>query len=281
MPPGSKPLRGDLARPLRALALLAGLHLACGGSVRPAPSTLTAAAAPDVARGNVAAPSPTWLRADLAVREIAPGVLLHTSWKMLPEFGGAISSNGLVVLDADEALLVDTAWGDEPTAILLDHVERVHHRRVSHVVVTHSHDDRIGGIREALRRGIAVHELELTAKRAAAEGFPPPTRTFARELSLRVGGIEAQAFFPGAAHAPDNVVVWLPGPGILFGSCMIREASAESVGNRADASLADWPDSLRAVRTRFPRPRVVVPGHGEPGDASLLDRTAELVEAGR
>lgn len=247
------------------ITLLACLLLAACASTQPSVEAPVAAAE-------------TRLSDDLFVRPLAPGVLLHVSWKTLPAWG-RISSNGLVVLGASEALLVDTAWGDEPTEALLDYVEREHHRRVTHLVVTHAHDDRVGGIRAALARGVVVHELALTAERAAAQGYPPPTETFERELALDVDGIHAEVFFPGAAHAPDNVVVWLPASRILVGGCMIREASATSIGNLADASLDAWSESVRAVETRFPTPGIVVPGHGAPGDASLLAHTLELVRA--
>jgi metallo-beta-lactamase class B len=148
-------------------------------------------------------------------------------------------------------------------------------------VVTHSHDDRIGGIREALARHVVVHGLDLTAERAIAAGLPAPTARFAKEAVLTVDGVRAEAFFPGAAHAPDNVVVWFPASGVLFGSCMIREAKAGSVGNRADASLATWDAAVRAIEARVPSPRIVVPGHGDPGDASLLAHTRDLVARGK
>lgn len=109
--------------------------------------------------------------APVSLRPLAPGVLLHTSWKELPGVG-PFPSNGLVLLGTSHAALVDTAWGDAPTAALLDEVERVHGRKVTHLLVTHSHDDRMGGIREALRRGVAVHALRDTADRARAAATP-------------------------------------------------------------------------------------------------------------
>lgn len=220
----------------------------------------------------------TRVRDDLSLREIAPGVLLHTSWHTLPDVG-PFPSNGLVVLGAREALVVDTAWGEAPTVALFDHIERALHHRVTHLVVTHAHDDRVGGIREALRRGVVVHALDLTATRAVADGYPPPTETFAREATLDVEGVRAEVFFPGAAHAPDNVVVWLPATRVLFGTCMIRAGDARALGNLSDASIDTWGDAVRSVARRFPSPAIVVPGHGDVGDASLLAHTISLVES--
>ncbi|MFM7734955.1 MAG: subclass B1 metallo-beta-lactamase [Alphaproteobacteria bacterium] len=234
---------------------------------------------PDAGRAGISggpSESTVRLRPNLSVRAIAPDVLLHESTRDLPGLG-PIGSNGLVVLGSSEALLVDTAWGDEPTAVVLDWVERETGRRVTDLVVTHAHDDRIGGIREAQRRGIRVHELDLTARRAAADGWPPPDRVFSRATVLLVDGQRAEVFHLGAAHSPDNVVVWLPRQRILFGSCMIRSADATDVGNRADASLSTWERSVEAVETRWPTPVLVVPGHGKPGGPELLANTKEVV----
>jgi glyoxylase-like metal-dependent hydrolase (beta-lactamase superfamily II) len=75
-------------------------------------------------------------------------------------------------------------------------------------------------------------------------------------------------------------VVWVPEAKVLFGGCAVREAATSSAGNTADADMASWPEAIRRVRARYPEAEVVVPGHGEPGDAELLDHTIELLETG-
>ncbi|MCA9533459.1 MAG: subclass B1 metallo-beta-lactamase [Myxococcales bacterium] len=259
-------------------SILALLFLVGCGARGPARSAVALGEPETLPTTATPAPGEAALGPDFMVRELSSGVLLHVSWTELPEWG-RISSNGLVVLGAREALLVDTTWDDGGTERLLDHVESAYGRRVSHAVVTHSHEDRMGGIRALQRRSVTVHGLSLTAERARAAGKPAPDQTFATEANLDVDGVHAEVFFPGAAHAPDNVVVWLPDVGVLFGTCMIRELASTSVGNLADASLDTWVASVSAVRRRVPAPRVVVPGHGEPGDATLLDHTIALVRA--
>jgi glyoxylase-like metal-dependent hydrolase (beta-lactamase superfamily II) len=216
---------------------------------------------------------------DLALRPIADGVWMHTSWAELPGLG-RVPSNGLVVVGVRDALLVDTAWGEVPTVALLDYVEGTLGRHVTDVLLTHSHDDRVEGVRVVLDRSARVHALELTATRMVAGGYPPPTHPFESEASLQVDGVRVEAFFPGAAHAPDNVVVWLPATGVLFGSCMLR-AQDWTLGNLEDASLTTWSSALDAIVARVPAPRVVVPGHGDPGGPELIEHTRALVRAAR
>lgn len=48
-------------------------------------------------------------------------------------------------------------------------------------------------------------------------------------------------------------------------------------GNMDDADLDHWPDSLQNLKETFPEARIVVPGHGEEGDLSLIDHTIDLL----
>jgi metallo-beta-lactamase class B len=257
-----------------------------GMSCTPAPSPTTVASVLPPPSTQVAGAVPP-----LEVRALTARVLQHTSWKYLPGVG-PFPSNGLVVLADDRAVLIDTAWGDEPTLELLGRVEREYGRKVTDVVVTHAHDDRLGGIRTVLARGITVYASEATAALAERDGWPRPTRTFRDEMKLDLSSVEErgpdsrgltlEAFFPGAGHSPDNVVVFVSGEGtgegVLFGTCMVREAEASSLGNLADAVPSAWSASLEAIVRRFPKTPIVVPGHGRAGGASLLTHTRALVD---
>jgi metallo-beta-lactamase class B len=273
-------LRRFAARPGVAAVLVAAFIVlgasACRPPALPEPQPRSSWVNPPASAWNVE--GHRWVRPDLRIGAISAGVLLHTSTKQLPEWG-LVESNGLVVLGGSAAIVVDTAWDDGQTAALFDYVEQEFRRKPTQLVVTHSHDDRMGGVREALRRGLVVHGLETTAERAIAAGLPPPTHTFASDVTLSVEGRRIEAYFPGAAHAPDNLVVWVPDAELLFGTCMIRAGDATSLGNLADASLSDWAGSVRALQRRFPKPVVVVPGHGLPGSAALLEHTIALAEA--
>ena len=60
-------------------------------------------------------------------------------------FDGAVyPSNGLIVRDGDELLLIDTAWGAKNTAALLAEIEKQIGLPVTRAVSTHFHDDRVG-----------------------------------------------------------------------------------------------------------------------------------------
>jgi metallo-beta-lactamase class B len=132
------------------------------------------------------------------------------------------------------------------------------------------------------RRGPEVWEMTAQAAppalRARLQATPivAPARTFraAEGLRLTFGGEPVQVFYPGAAHSPDNVVVYFPARRLLYGGDLVRAARA-GVGYRGDADLTRWPSAIAALAA-FPAD-VVVPGHGAPGDARLLAHTLKVV----
>lgn len=214
-------------------------------------------------------------RDDVTLTPIADGVFVQTSWKTLPGMG-PVASNGVLACDGGDGLLVDTAWDDAQTARLLDlATERA--CTVRALVVTHSHEDRMGGLAEVLRRGIVTYALADTVARARVNGWRP--HLVVSPQAVRAGQVSAEVFFPGAAHAPDNTVVWMSGPKVLFGGCMVRAASGETLGNVADADIQAWPESVRRVIARYGDAVRVVPGHGATGGTELLDHTLALAEA--
>lgn len=214
---------------------------------------------------------------DLKVRELRPGVWLHTSWRVLPD-GKRFPSNGLVVREGDHLLLIDTAGGEPLTEALFKWIDGTLRLPVRAAIVTHAHDDRLGGAPVLVRRGIPFYGRPMTRTIALEQKLPPPQGL--RGLAA-VGGTDhvgsAEVFYPGPAHTRDNVVVWLPESRVLFGGCAVRAASDTSLGNLADADVKEFPASIRRVLERYPTTDVVVPGHGEPGGRELLEHTLALL----
>lgn len=216
---------------------------------------------------------------EVALRRIAAGVWTYTVTHDL-EGGYRFPSNGLLVRDGDGLLLVDAAWGGAGTAALLRAVEAEIGRPITRAVSTHFHNDRVGGVDTLRAAGIPTYATAMTRRLARAEGNEVPGSTLAglddAGDAIRFGPVEV--FYPGAAHAPDNVVVYVPEARVLFGGCAVHEAKRTTPGNVADADTAAWPAAIERVRARYPEAALVVPGHGAVGGPELLGHTIEVVE---
>ncbi|HEY6880774.1 MAG TPA: subclass B1 metallo-beta-lactamase [Polyangiales bacterium] len=198
--------------------------------------------------------------------ELRPGVWMHRSWGISD--GVRYEANGLLV----GSILIDTPWSPEQTQALLEQA------RVDKALVTHSHLDRVAGIDLLSQRGIASYGLARTQIEARAHQRPAPTHAVGEEGELAVGDARVIYFFPGAAHAPDNLVVYVPSQQVLFGGCMVRALDAQ-LGNLGDADIKSWQQAIQRVSERFPEATLIVPGHGEPGGRELLAHTRALVDA--
>jgi metallo-beta-lactamase class B len=149
----------------------------------------------------------------------------------------------------------------------------------------------MGGIRVVLKPGITIHAQDATVQAIEKLGLPlngAKIAAFTDEDAITIGPRAIELFYPGAGHAPDNSVVFLPGENILFAGCMVKSARSADLGNREDAVLVSWPVSLLKLLDRFghtktdvPSPRhadLVIPGHGPPGRVDLIHHTLGLLE---
>lgn len=211
------------------------------------------------------------------LRPLTDGVWLHVSEHRF-ENGARYTSNGLVVREGGYLVLVDSAWGDEKTAMLLDEIQSAIGLPVRLAVATHSHDDRAAGARIMRERGIRFYGFSITRMLMTARGDTPPPHTL--DMASEAGSVArfgpVEVFFPGAAHTTDNLVVWLPRQRLLFGGCAVREANSTSLGYYKEGDPANWAHAMALVKARYSSATIVVPGHGKVGDIGLLDHTATL-----
>jgi metallo-beta-lactamase class B len=210
------------------------------------------------------------------------------------------NANSLVVkMGNGKILMVNTLYDAQAAHTLLEWVKTRYHTYPSAAINTHFHNDTLGGNAAFIDRGIPIYGSNLTVdtlrhressmrnlllgwaktseekQKISHQKFIPPTRAFnaVSGLVLNFGGEQIILEYPGAAHSPDNIVVYFKNKKILFGGCMIM--AGEKVGNKSDADLTRWPEALEKVR-HFDAD-FIVPGHGIRFDTGLINHTLTLL----
>lgn len=212
----------------------------------------------------------------LEIRKITEGVYLHTSFKNVEGYG-LVDSNGLIVLDGNQAYIIDTPWSEEDTQFLLSWITGRGYE-VAASISTHFHEDRTAGIKLLNSTSIPTYTSELTKALLLSQGKPVPTHYFkGNEFTLGSGLIEL--YYPGPGHTEDNIVAWLPKSQILFGGCLMRSHEWESLGYVGDASIGSWGNSIKNIKSKDYAIQIIVPGHGKVGKSDMLDHTIDLAES--
>lgn len=214
----------------------------------------------------------------IELEKVEENVYIHRSYMT---FGKTVfPGNGLIVVGKKGLLMVDTPWNDEQTEALIALTNDAFGKPILTTIVTHAHDDTIGGIASLLEKDVEVLSTQLTYDYAVEAGYESPTPWLDPVTStFEAAGIDITTYYPGGGHTEDNIVVYLNDYDILYAGCLIKEAEANQIGNTADANINHWAKASRNVADQFPDTKLVIPGHGDPGDLSLIDHTIEIVEA--
>lgn len=207
---------------------------------------------------------------DLKIQNLENGIYLHTSFERYDGFG-IVASNGLIVTDNEKAYIIDTPTSVEDTRRLVEWA-REREFTVEASISTHFHDDSTAGIEWLNSQSIPTYASRLTNRFLGKEDQTEAINSFDTTSFWLVKDL-IEVYYPGAGHTQDNVVVWLPKQSALFGGCFVK---TESLGNLTDAVIEAWPESAQNLISRYGNAQLVVPGHGEVGDASLLVRTRAL-----
>jgi len=209
----------------------------------------------------------------LKINPIAENVYQHISYKMINSYG-MVAASGLVVVDGSDAYIIDTPWTIAETKDLLTWIKSKG-LTLKSSVVTHFHEDASGGIALLNNLQVKTYATTLTNKLLALEKREQSSEEISSNSFTLVNGL-VDVFYPGAGHTQDNIVIWLPKEKILFGGCFVKSLNSKNLGYTGNASILDWPKSIQNVLNKYPNIEIVVPGHGNVGDMSLLKHTKQL-----
>nr|6T5K_C Chain C, Zn-dependent hydrolase, glyoxylase [Echinicola vietnamensis] len=209
----------------------------------------------------------------LIIKQVSPHTYVHVSFLDTDTFG-KVACNGMIVISDGEAVVFDTPSTSNETSELLSFLEE-EKLQVNAVVATHFHLDCLGGLEAFHARNIPSYAFKNTLSLASQHDFPQPQKGFSDELTLKVGTKAVFVHYFGEGHTQDNVIGYFPDDQVLFGGCLIK-ANGAGKGNLEDANVEAWPVTVNKISTAYPNLRLVIPGHGNWGDKTLLHYTETL-----
>jgi len=162
---------------------------------------------------------------------------------------------------------------------------------LAHVVVTHAHYDHLYGLAAFAdlatwgHRGLAPAAAADLAREASGPGEDPtpgelgltasdvalPSRTFGLAATVDLGDCQAELVHFGRGHTDHDVVVIVPGRGVVFAGDLLESAGPPSAG--PDSWPAEWPRTLDGTLGTLRAHTRIVPGHG-----GALDRAGAFIQ---
>lgn len=212
---------------------------------------------------------------DIRLKAITENIWLHISDINMPEWG-RISANGMAVITDTQLVVIDTPWNDIQTQLLIEWFKENYDISDIKIIVTHYHDDNLGGLNWIHQNGIESYSIGKTQEICEKKGLPIPKKTLSNVYIFDFLETALEVYFPGEGHTVDNIIVYFPKEKILFGGCSVKALNSSGLGNTADANLNEWPVTLLKMKRSFPEVQLVVPGHGMEGTISLIDHTLSL-----
>ena len=185
--------------------------------------------------------------------------------------GFVVTGAGVVVIDA----LGTPALG----AALRAAIERTTREPIRRVILTHYHADHFYGLEPlkdagadiwahaAARDYLESGEAERRREQRARDLFPwvsdsmrlvRPDRWLDQRTEFTLGAVRFEIHHLGPAHSPEDVIVVLPGEGVIFSGDILFAGRIPFVG---EADSRQWLE--RIARLLEMKPRIMVTGHGE------------------
>jgi len=218
-------------------------------------------------------------RVQLKPIQVAP----HTYFVQgYPEMGSSanqnfISNAGFVVTPAG-VVVVDALGSPSLAQKLIAEIKVITSQKIVAVVVSHYHADHVYGLQEFKKIGATIYAQgegrnylsSETAKQrliASRVDFAPwvnentkliPADVWIdQKLKLTIGGVDFLISRVGPAHAPEDLMVYVPSEKVLFAGDLVFRGRIPFVGN---ADSRGWLVALDEIEKL--NPNIVIPGHG-------------------
>ncbi len=213
---------------------------------------------------------------DIDLIQLSDELYVHTTWYDFPGIG-RYPSNGLIFIKNGKALLIDTPVTNSQTKQLYGYLKTRLNVEIIKTIVTHYHHDCLGGLKYLQGLRIPSIASEKTKTKCIENNLPVPSEIFIDKMAFEFEGENVVCQYFGGGHTIDNIVVFFPDKGVLFGGCLIKSNRSTDLGNTKDAIIEEWGSTIEKIMSEYEDIDVVVPGHGTYGKIELLSHTMKLV----
>jgi len=199
-----------------------------------------------------------------------------------PEMGNSTNqnfiSNAGFVVTPKGVVVVDALGSPILAKKLIQEIARISTQKIVAVIVSHYHADHVYGLQEFKRIGAKIYaqgdgrnylSSETARQRLIASriDFAPwineSTNLISadvwidKQFKLSVGGVNFFISRVGPAHAPEDLMVYVPSEKVLFAGDLVFRGRIPFVGN---ADSKGWLGALDEIERL--KPDIVIPGHG-------------------
>ena len=193
-----------------------------------------------------------------------------TNQNFISNAGFVVTPTGVVVVDALGSPILAQK--------LIAEIKKITNQKVVAVIVSHYHADHIYGLQEFKKIGAKIYAQgegrNYLSSETAKQRLIVSQRDFApwvnantklitadvwidQKLKLSIGGVDFFISRVGPAHAPEDLMVYVPSEKVLFAGDLVFRGRIPFVGN---ADSKGWLKGLDEIE-KF-NPNIVIPGHG-------------------
>ncbi|HEY2989838.1 MAG TPA: MBL fold metallo-hydrolase [Candidatus Binatia bacterium] len=232
--------------------------------------------------------SPWFVAARLPAQDLGPtfkkvkdGIFVYA--------GKPNESNCTIILTQDGMVLIDSGNNPTDSLAVMKAVKQLGSQPVRFLINTEPHTDHTTGhfvfsppaiIVAAAGAGQSMRDA-YNAERmqkmmadpgelgAASKGYRmiTPHIEYRQKMNLNVGERNFQLFYLKNVHSEADSAIWLPKERVLFTAASIGVKRFNNL--RPFVSIPDTLDGIKMMKALGPE--IVIPGHGDPGSAQLLD----------
>lgn len=205
-------------------------------------------------------------------------------------YAGQLNDANVTIIETQEGVvLIDTGQTPKDSRIIMAALQKVTSQPVRFIIHTEPHQDHTVGNFVFSPPGIVIAHAGATASmknadnpaniekrmavspemRDAYKGYRlvTPNIEYRDKMTVNVGERTLELYYLKNVHSEADTAIWLPKERVVFTAASV---TVKRFGNHRP--FVSIPDTLSAIKMmKALNPEVVIPGHGAPGTAKILD----------